>query len=204
MKKTESQNYWIKRNKNDRFIKLSKHEGYRSRAAYKLLEINEKFKIIKKYSKVADLGASPGGWTQVVSKLSNNTITAVDKLTMLPIKNCIFINDDIENLVNSKNKLIEQNSYDVVLSDMAANSSGHRYTDIAKSEKICYLALNFAIKFLKTNGTFVCKIMRNSIEKNFKNDLSRIFKKTKAFKPSSSRTESKEIYLVALGFNNLH
>ena len=204
MKKTESQNYWIKRNKNDRFIKLSKHEGYRSRAAYKLLEINEKFKIIKKYSKVADLGASPGGWTQVVSKLSNNTITAVDKLTMLPIKNCIFINDDIENLVNSKNKLIEQNSYDVVLSDMAANSSGHRYTDIAKSEKICYLALNFAIKFLKTNGTFVCKIMRNSIEKNFKNDLSRTFKKTKAFKPSSSRTESKEIYLVALGFNNLH
>ena len=204
MKKTESQNHWIKRNKNDRFIKLSKHEGYRSRAAYKLLEINEKFKIIKKYSKVADLGASPGGWTQVVSKLSNNTITAVDKLTMLPIKNCIFIHDDIENLVNSKNKLIEQNSYDVVLSDMAANSSGHRYTDIAKSEKICYLALNFAIKFLKTNGTFVCKIMRNSIEKNFKNDLSRIFKKTKAFKPSSSRTESKEIYLVALGFNNLH
>ena len=118
--------------------------------------------------------------------------------------NCIFIHDDIENLVNSKNKLIEQNSYDVVLSDMAANSSGHRYTDIAKSEKICYLALNFAIKFLKINGTFVCKIMRNSIEKNFKNDLSRFFKKTKAFKPSSSRTESKEIYLVALGFNNLH
>ncbi len=204
MKKTHSQNTWIKRNKKDRFIKLSKHNGYRSRAAYKLLEINNKFKIIKKNSKVLDLGASPGGWTQVVSELSNNTITAVDKLSMIPINNCIFIQEDIESLINTSSKQIEQSSYDLVLSDMAPNSSGHRHTDMAKSEKICYLALNSAFKYLKNNGAFVCKIMRNSIEKNFKNDLSKTFKITKTYKPSSSRIESKEIYVVALGFNNLH
>ena len=96
---------WYQENRRDPWRRQAKSKGYRARSAYKLKQIQDKFQLIRESDVILDVGCHPGGWTQVVSKLSNNTITAVDKLTMLPIKNCIFINDDIENLVNSKNKL---------------------------------------------------------------------------------------------------
>ena len=205
MKKTNSQNIWLKRQKKDIFVKLSKARGYRSRAAYKLIEINKKFKIINQNSKVVDLGASPGGWTQVVIELQNkkNQVIAIDKKQMEPIESCKFIYDDISNLLKN-DETLESNSFDVILSDMAANSSGHRFTDQANAEKIYYLAQKFALKYLKKNGNFVCKFFRNSLEKTILQNIKQKFSLVKIYKPNSSRKDSKEIYLIAIGFNNLH
>ena len=205
MKKTNSQNIWLKRQKKDVFVKLSKAKGYRSRAAYKLIEINRKFKIINQSSKVIDLGASPGGWTQVVSKLQNkkNQIIAIDKKQMEPIENCKFIYDDISNFLKY-DETLKRNYYDVILSDMAANSSGHRFTDQANAEKTYYLAQQFALRYLAINGSFVCKFFRNSLEKTILHNVKQSFNLVKIFKPDSSRKDSKEIYLIAIGFNNLH
>jgi len=205
VKRTNSQNIWLKRQKKDVFVKLSKAKGYRSRAAYKLIEINKKFKIINQNSKVVDLGASPGGWTQVVAELQNkkNQIIAIDKKQMEPIESCKFIYDDISNLLKN-DETLERNSFDVILSDMAANSSGHRFTDQANAEKIYYLAQKFALKYLKKNGNFVCKFFRNSLEKTILQNIKQKFSLVKIYKPNSSRKDSKEIYLIAIGFNNLH
>ena len=205
MKRTNSQNIWLKRQKKDVFVKLSKAKGYRSRAAYKLIEINKKFKIINQNSRVVDLGASPGGWTQVVAELQNkkNQIIAIDKKQMEPIESCKFIYDDISNFLKN-DEILERNSFDVILSDMAANSSGHRFTDQANAEKIYYLAQKFALKYLKKNGNFVCKFFRNSLEKTILQNIKQKFSLVKIYKPNSSRKDSKEIYLIAIGFNNLH
>ena len=205
MKKTNSQNIWLKRQKKDIFIKLAKAKSYRSRAAYKLLEINQKFKIINNNSKVVDLGASPGGWTQVVAELQNNKneIVAIDKKPMDPIVNCKFIYDDISNFLKI-NENLRRNYFDVILSDMAANFSGHRFTDQVNAEKIYYLAQEFALKYLALKGNFVCKLFRNSLEKNIVHDIKKFFNAVRVYKPTSSRKDSKEIYLIAIGFNNLH
>ena len=146
MKRTNSQNIWLKRQNKDIFVKLSKAKGYRSRAAYKLIEINKKFKIINQNSKVVDLGASPGGWTQVVVELQNkkNQIIAIDKKKMEPVDNCKFIYNDISDFLKY-DEVLERNYFDVILSDMAPNSSGHRFTDQANAEKVYYLAQSFAL-----------------------------------------------------------
>ncbi len=205
MKRTNSQNIWLKRQQKDVYVKLSKSKGYRSRAAYKLIEINKKFKIINQESKVIDLGASPGGWTQVVSELQNkkNQIIAIDKKIMEPIEKCKFIYDDISNFLKY-NETLKRNNFDVILSDMAANSSGHRFTDQANAERIYYLAQDFAFKYLAPNGSFVCKFFRNSLEKDILRNIKKMFNLVKIYKPNSSRKNSKEIYLIAIGFNNLH
>ena len=205
MKRTNSQNIWLKRQKKDVFVKLSKAKGYRSRAAYKLIEINKKFKIINENSRVIDLGASPGGWTQVVAQLQNkkNQIIAIDKKHMEPIESCKFIYDDISNFLKY-DKTLKRNYFDVILSDMAVNSSGHRFTDQANAEKVYYLAKEFALKYLKKNGSFVCKFFRNSLEKTILQNIKQKFNLVKIYKPNSSRKDSKEIYLIAIGFNNLH
>jgi len=206
MKKTQSQNIWLKRQDKDKFVKLAKVKGYRSRAAFKLLDINKKFNILKKNIKVIDLGASPGGWTQViVEKLKNTTndIVAIDKLKMAPITNCNFILDDIKNFLENNNSL-ENKRYNLILSDMAPNASGHKFTDQVRFEEIFLLALDFCIKYLISGGNFICKIMRNSSEKDMVKRAQKYFKVVKVYKPLASRKESKEIYLIAFGFNNLH
>ena len=128
---------------------------------------------------------------------------AIDKKKMAPIVNSKLILDDIENFLENNNSL-KSNSFDLIISDMAPNSSGHRFTDLARSEKVCLLALRFSLKYLVSNGDFICKIFRNSAEKNFLKKVKKYFNLVKTYKPASSRKESKEIYLIAIGFNNLH
>ena len=205
MKKTNSQNNWIRRQNKDYFFNLSKKEGYRSRAAYKLIEIHKKFNIIKPNSKVIDLGASPGGWTQVVSSILKNNaqkIVAIDKKEMEPVAKCIFFLDKIESFLLDNNSL-RDNSYSLILSDMAPNSSGHKFTDQARAEKICYLALSFSSRYLENEGDFICKYMRGAGEKDFIAEAKKKFKKVNIFKPDASRKESIENYIICLGFNNL-
>ena len=122
---------------------------------------------------------------------------------MQPIESCKFIYDDISNLLKN-DETLEKNYFDVILSDMAANSSGHRFTDQANAEKIYNLAQKFALKYLAKNGSFVCKFFRNSLEKTILQNIMQRFSIVKIYKPNSSRKDSKEIYLVATGFNNLH
>ena len=187
-KRVKKSNTWKIKQHRDQFFKKSKTLGYRSRAAYKLIEINKKFKIINQNSKVVDLGASPGGWTQVVAELQNkkNQIIAIDKKKMEPIESCKFINDDISNFLKYDDTL-KKNCFDVILSDMAANSSGHRYTDQANAEKIYYLAQEFAFRYLALNGSFVCKFFRNSLEKDILRNMKQMFNFVKTYKPNSSR-----------------
>ena len=204
MKKTNSQNIWLKRKKKDIFIKLSKAKGYRSRAAYKLLEINQKFKIINNNSKVVDLGASPGGWTQVVAELQNNKneIIAIDKKPMDQIVNCKFINDDIGNFLKT-NESLQTNYFDVILSDMAANSTGHRKSDHLRIIALCEAAAQFSFEQLRPGGNFVAKVLAGGAEMNLQTVLKTKFKKVVNFKPKSSRSDSSEKYVVALGFQEI-
>ena len=153
-KKTLSQNLWLKRKKSDLFFAEAKLHGFRARSAYKLLEINEKFNVFKNFKNIVDLGASPGSWSQVLvkeklAKKNNHDINifAIDLKNIAPIKGVIIIKNDITAILEESNKLFAKNTMDLVLSDMAPKSSGHRFTDQAKAASLSEKALAFAIRY---------------------------------------------------------
>ena len=198
---------WLKRQLNDPFVAKSKLDGYRSRAAYKLIEINNKFQILKTGINVVDLGAAPGGWSQVAAKIiksdaqsAKNKLIAIDLLPIEGIGGVIsfekdFYEEDAKDLIiDSLNGQLA----DVVLSDMAANTTGHSQTDHLRIMDLCENALIFALKILKPGGHFVAKIFRGGAEGDLLEIVKHNFKKVKHFKPESSRKESSEFYLVAL------
>ena len=207
-KRKTSSTRWLKRQLNDPFVAKSKLDGYRSRAAYKLIEINNKFQILKAGTNVVDLGAAPGGWSQVAAKIiksdaqgSKNKLIAIDLLPIEGIGGVIsfekdFYEEDAKDLIiDSLNGQLA----DVVLSDMAANTTGHNQTDHLRIMDLCESALIFALKILKPGGHFVAKIFRGGAEGDLLEMVKHNFKKVKHFKPESSRKESSEFYLVALG-----
>jgi len=165
----KSSTLWLMRQLNDPYVAKSKLDGYRSRAAYKLLEINEKFRVLSPGMNVVDLGAAPGGWSQVAAKI-------------IPL----IIN-------NLDNQLA-----DVVLSDMAANTTGHSATDHLRIIDLCENAFQFAITILKPGGHFIAKIFRGGAENDLLNNIKQNFTTVKHFKPDSSRKTSSEFYLIAL------
>lgn len=198
---------WLKRQLNDPFVAKSKLDGYRSRAAYKLIEINNKFQILKTGINVVDLGAAPGGWSQVAAKIiksdaqsAKNKLIAIDLLPIEGIGGVTsfekdFYEEDAKDLIiDSLNGQLA----DVVLSDMAANTTGHSQTDHLRIMDLCENALIFALKILKPGGHFVAKIFRGGAEGDLLEIVKHNFKKVKHFKPESSRKESSEFYLVAL------
>lgn len=206
-KRKTSSTRWLKRQLNDPFVAKSKLDGYRSRAAYKLIEINNKFQILKAGTNVVDLGAAPGGWSQVAAKIiksdaqgSKNKLIAIDLLPIEGIGGVIsfekdFYEEDAKDLIiDSLNGQLA----DVVLSDMAANTTGHNQTDHLRIMDLCESALIFALKILKPGGHFVAKIFRGGAEGDLLEMVKHNFKKVKHFKPESSRKESSEFYLVAL------
>lgn len=198
---------WLKRQLNDPFVAKSKLDGYRSRAAYKLIEINDKFKILTPGANVVDLGAAPGGWSQVAaqiiksdSKEAKNKLVAIDLLPIEGIGGVIsfekdFYDKDAKDLIIDS---LDGQLADVVLSDMAANTTGHSQTDHLRIMDLCENALIFALKILKPGGHFVAKIFRGGAEGDLLDMVKQNFKKVKHFKPESSRKESSEFYLVAL------
>lgn len=198
---------WLKRQLNDPYVAKSKIDGYRSRAAYKIVEINQKFDLIKKGMNVIDLGGAPGGWCQVASKITQsdkpnatNKVIAVDLLEIDPISGVIayqadFYDPDTKDLIVNA---LEGNIADIVLSDMAANTTGHGPTDHLRTIDLCENALYFALDILKPGGHFVAKIFRGGAENELLSIVKQNFKKVKHFKPESSRKESSEFYLVAL------
>lgn len=197
---------WIERQLNDPYVQRAKAEGMRSRAAYKLIEIDDKHQILKKGDRVIDLGAAPGGWCQVAAKRVGSTdedmrIAAIDYLEMDPMPGVAilqmdFLDDD------APQKLIDAlgGMPDVVVSDMAAPTIGHRQTDHLRTMHLIEVAADFAIRTLKPGGHFLAKTFQGGTEKDLLDLLKRNFKSVIHVKPPSSRAESVELYILAKDF----
>lgn len=198
---------WLQRQLNDPYVKMAKSEGYRSRAAYKILEIHDKYKVFSKGQIVVDLGAAPGGWSQVAadkisaSKSWGGRVLAIDLLEMDPIPGVTNLCQDFL-LFSQEDTLswLQGKKIDVVLSDMAASSSGHASTDHLRIMQLCEDAFFFAKENLKEGGSFIAKILRGGAENELLSMLKIHFKQVKHFKPKSSRADSAEMYLVCLGY----
>ena len=196
-KRAKKSNSWKIKQHRDQFFKKSKTLGYRSRASFKLIELNNKFKFIKKNSNLLDLGSSPGGWAQVASKIiTQGKILSIDTKPMKPVINVKFINCDIFDL-NTKKQIDNyfNGNLDVIISDMAADTTGNKSLDSIRTNQLCAEAINFSSKILKKNGVFVSKLFMGEDFISVKNLAKSVFKYVAFFKPESSRSESKETYL---------
>jgi len=195
---------WLQRQLNDPYALQAKNEGYFSRAAYKLLEIDAKFHILGKDKVIIDLGTAPGGWAQVALKSRPKQIIAVDLVPMRDLEGAQFILGDftVESTLKEVLSALTQPKAkaNLILSDMAPNSSGHKDLDHLKIIDLCDHALEFAKDVLAKDGTLVMKIFQGGQEKSLAEKLKKAFSQVKFFKPPSSRKESSEIYLVAMGF----
>ena len=189
---------WINRQKRDLYIKKAKKQGYLSRAAYKLIEIDNKFKILKKSNKVLEFGAAPGGWSQVALEVNPNiNITALDLLDLkVNHPKISFYKEDY--LKFNYDKL--ENFFDLVLSDIAPNTTGHQSTDHLRISTMLFDIIDLLDRVLINNGVFIAKIWKGSEEKELIKQLKEKFKKVSYFKPESSRKDSSEIFIIANNF----
>ena len=200
MKKSKSakkSNSWKIKQHRDQFFKKSKTLGYRSRASFKLIELNKKFKFIRKNTNLLDLGSFPGGWSQIASQIiTTGKILAIDLKEMKPIKNTKFL---IGNILEDQTKMEVKkyfNSYlDVIISDMAADTTGNKSLDSIRTNQLCAEIINFSQDVLKPKGVLVSKLFMGEDFLEVKNLAKSVFKKVNFFKPESSRKESKETYL---------
>ena len=205
MKKNKTSKNWLIEKNRDPYFKQSKILGYRSRSAFKLIEMNKKFKFLKKDFSVLDLGSSPGGWSQVVTReVRKGKILAVDKNPMEKINNVDFIEGNF-NDTNTSDKIILyfNNRVNVVLSDMAANTSGNKTLDTYRTGELCLSAMSLAKKILSQEGVFLSKIFMGSIFKEINEKAKKSFKKVVIYKPQSSKKESKEIYIFCKGISEI-
>ena len=201
MKKNKISKNWLTKRKKDKYFKDSKIQGYRSRSAFKLIEMNNKFKFFKKKTLLVDLGSSPGGWSQVAEKeIDNGKILSIDIKPMEKINNVDFIQGDfLSDSITKKIELYFNSKIDVVLSDMAANTSGNKDLDSYKTGELCLKAMDLSTKILSSDGVFLSKIFMGSIFQEINDKAKRSFKKIVKFKPLSSKKESKEIYIYCKG-----
>jgi 23S rRNA (uridine2552-2'-O)-methyltransferase len=196
-KRVKKSNSWKIKQHRDQFFKKSKTLGYRSRASFKLIELNKKFKFLKSKTNLLDLGSSPGGWSQVARKIITlGKILSIDVKDMDPIKNVDFLKSDIfekstkDIITNFFNKKL-----DVVISDMAADTTGSKSLDAIRTNQLCIEVIDFSSKLLKPNGVLVSKLFMGNDFIEVKNLAKSLFKNVNFFKPESSRNESKETYL---------
>ena len=198
MKKNRISKNWINKQRRDIYIRKSKIEGYRSRAAYKLEEINKKFKILRNGFKIIDLGAAPGSWSQYLSRnVKNSKILAIDIKEVESLKNIFFIKGNFTD--KKKQEQIKEyfvDRVDVIVSDMAVNTTGNKNIDSIVTGELCIEALNFSKNILKTNGQFVSKIFMGSSFNEIILTAKTIFKEIHVFKPQSSRKGSKESFII--------
>jgi len=198
LKKNKISKNWINKQKRDIYVRRSKIEGYRSRAAYKLIEIDEKFKIFKNGNLVIDLGAAPGSWSQYLSKnIKSGKIVSIDLKKMESIDRVYQIQGDFTDVKNqSKIKDLFQSKADVVLSDMAVNTTGIKNIDSIYTGELCMEAMLFAEKILSNNGQFISKIFMGPTFNEIILKAKSIFKVIKVYKPKSSRKSSKESFII--------
>ena len=198
--RSQSSRAWLQRQLNDPYVAAAKTKGYRSRAAFKLVELNEKFRFLKKGARVLDLGAAPGGWSQVAAN-AGAAVVAADVLEMEPIVGVTFFQADLTD-PDVPVMLIQAlgGPADVVLTDMAAPTTGHRATDHIRTIALAEIALEVALGSLKPGGTFVGKVFQGGSSSDLLARLKKSFREVKHVKPPASRQESVELYVVALGF----
>ena len=198
MKKNKFSKNWIIKQKRDIYIKQSKVEGYRSRAVYKLQEINNKFKILKNGINIVDLGAAPGSWSQFISrKFKNIKLVSIDTKEMEVIENTHQIKGDFTDELQQK-KIIDYfgKKIDLVISDMAVNTTGNKNIDSIVTGELSIEALNFSTNTLKKQGSFVSKIFMGSSFNEIVQNAKKIFKEVYIFKPPASRKDSKESFII--------
>ena len=203
MKATKTSKGWIREHINDPFVQRAKREGYRSRAAYKLMEIDTRDKLIKPGMTVVDLGATPGGWSQVSAERmkSNGRVIAIDLLEMVPLQGVTFLQADFttDGGLAALNTLLLGQPVDLVLSDMAPNISGIPLSDQARSMALCEMALEFACEHLKPNGAFLVKVFQGEGFAEFYKEMLKAFVVVATRKPDASRDRSNEVYLLGKG-----
>jgi 23S rRNA (uridine2552-2'-O)-methyltransferase len=200
--RTESSRKWLLRQLNDPFVAAAKEDGYRSRAAYKMLQLDEQFKLLHDGQRIVDLGAAPGGWSQVaVKKMGKGKLIGIDLLPIEPMTRAEFIQMDFL-LPDAPEKLKQmlKGEADLVLSDMAHSTTGHAKTDHIRVMALAEAASVFAMEVLAPGGAFVCKFFQGGAEKILLDQLKKHFAKVRFAKPEASRKESSENYLVAQGF----
>ena len=195
---------WLKRHVNDPYVKQAQKDGYRSRASYKLLEVQEKYKLIRPGMSVVDLGAAPGGWSQVTSRLigGQGRLIASDILEMDSIPDVTFIQGDFtqDEVLARILEAVGNSQVDLVISDMAPNMSGTPEVDMPKAMFLCELALDLAERILKPGGNFVIKIFQGEGFDTYLKDARQKFDKIQMIKPASSRGSSREQYMLAWGY----
>ena len=205
MARSKSSSRWLKEHFDDPFVKMAQKDGYRSRASYKLLEIQEKDRILRPGMTVIDLGSAPGGWSQVTSRVigDKGTLIASDILPMAAIADVTFIEGDFteDQVFNQIMDAVGNQPVDLVISDMAPNMSGVRTADQAAAMYLCELALDFASKVLRPGGDFLIKIFHGDGFDDYLRDVRKRFDKVQMRKPASSRDRSREQYLLARGMH---
>ena len=203
-RRTPSSRAWLERQLSDPYVARAKREGFRSRAAFKLAEIDDKYHLLKGGARVVDLGAAPGGWSAVAAERvgPNGCVIALDVLAMKPIAGVEFLEMDFLDAVapDRLKVMLRHKTADVVLSDMAANATGHRQTDHLRTMALAEAAADFAREVLGPGGSFLCKVLQGGSEANFLAALKRDFTSVKHVKPPASRSDSAELYLLARGF----
>ncbi|MFG1300848.1 RlmE family RNA methyltransferase [Xanthobacter sp. V3C-3] len=204
--RTTSSQKWLQRQLNDPYVARARREGWRSRAAFKLIEIDEKTRLLKRGMRVVDLGAAPGGWSQVAARKigldeGHGKIVAIDLLEIEPIPGVAFAQMDFL-APDAPERLMEMlgGQADFVMSDMAANATGHKKTDHLKIVGLVELAVDFARQVLAPGGAFLAKVLQGGTEGTLLADLKRDFAVVKHIKPAASRADSAELYVLATGF----
>lgn len=205
-KRTPSQNRWLERQLNDPYVARAKREGWRSRAAFKLIEIDEKHKLLKAGQRVVDLGAAPGGWSQVAAKkvgslTGKGRVVGIDLLPIEPLPGVTFIEQDfLDEDAPAKIMELLGGPADLVLSDMAANTTGHRKTDHLRIMHLAEVGADFARNVLAPGGAYLAKVFQGGSEGQLLADLKRDFALVRHVKPAASRADSAELYVLATGF----
>ena len=201
-----SSKLWLERQLNDPYVARARREGYRSRAAYKLIEIDDKHRLLRKGARVVDLGAAPGGWSEVAAERvgaaeGRGRVVAIDRLAMAAIPGVYFLQlDFLDPSAPAALKAQLSGPADVVFSDLAANTTGHRKTDHLKIMALAEAAAEFASEVLAPGGAFLCKVLQGGTEASLLAQLKRDFAAIKHVKPAASRSDSAELYLLATGF----
>jgi 23S rRNA (uridine2552-2'-O)-methyltransferase len=202
-RRTLSSRTWLERQISDPYVARAKREGFRSRAAYKLAEIDDKYRLLKPGTRVVDLGAAPGGWSEVAARRvgASGRVIAIDILDMKPIPGAEFLKlDFLDGSAPERLKALLGGKVDVVLSDMAANATGHRKTDHLRIMALAEAATHFAREVLGPGGSFLCKVLQGGTEAALLSELKRDFESVRHVKPPASRSDSAELYLLARGF----
>lgn len=203
MAKSKSSKKWLAEHFDDPWVKLARQQGLRSRSAFKLLELQEKYRLIRAGMTVVDLGAAPGGWSQAARRLlgESGKVIALDILAMAPLEDVVFLQVDFtgREALELLDRALEGREVDLVLSDMAPNMSGVTVTDQAKAMYLADLALAFATRQLAPGGNFVVKLFQGADFDNYVRQTRSMFGKVRVVKPKASRPRSREVYLLAEG-----